>query len=94
MGYGCLPCHGSYIFEERLERALQMKGIGNQHFQAGEWELALRRYRRAIYYSHIDEMQVRRSANIRLLIFRYTKTSLSSQTVYYTTGGFQRPPLS
>mmetsp|Transcript_63457 Transcript_63457/g.141511 ORF Transcript_63457/g.141511 Transcript_63457/m.141511 type:complete len:202 (-) Transcript_63457:652-1257(-) len=47
-----------YIFEERLERALQMKGIGNQHFQAGEWELALRRYRRAIYYSHIDEMQM------------------------------------
>ena len=47
-----------YIFEERLEKATEMKNIGNEHFRASEWDLALRRYKRALYHSHIDEMQM------------------------------------
>jgi len=47
-----------YIFEERLEKATQMKDVGNEHFRAGEWDLALRRYKRALYHGHIDEMQM------------------------------------
>ena len=31
-----------YIFETRLEKATEMKDAGNEHFRAGEWDLALR----------------------------------------------------
>jgi len=48
----------SYIFESRLESAANHKAIGNDHFKSSEWELALRRYKRAIYESHFDEMQM------------------------------------
>uniref|UniRef100_A0A7S2HBY1 peptidylprolyl isomerase n=1 Tax=Haptolina brevifila TaxID=156173 RepID=A0A7S2HBY1_9EUKA len=48
----------SYIFEDRLGRAAAHKAAGNDHFKAEEWELALRRYKRAIYESHFDEMQM------------------------------------
>jgi len=47
-----------YIFETRLEKATEMKEAGNVHFKASEWDLALRRYRRALYHGHIDEMQM------------------------------------
>ena len=47
-----------YIFEERIEMAGVHKDIGNEHFQKEEWDLALRRYRRAIYYCQFDEMQM------------------------------------
>lgn len=47
-----------YIFEERLESAAKHKEEGNKHFRAEEWELALRRYKRAIYCCHFDEMQM------------------------------------
>lgn len=48
----------SYIFEAKLEKATEMKEIGNKHFRACEWDLALRRYRRALYHGHLDEMQM------------------------------------
>lgn len=47
-----------YIFEQRLEGAEVHKAEGNAHFRAAEWELALRRYKRAIYFCHFDEMQM------------------------------------
>ncbi|KAL1518706.1 hypothetical protein AB1Y20_002993 [Prymnesium parvum] len=48
----------SYIFEEKLQQATAMRERGNEHFRASEWELALRRYRRALYHGHLDEMQM------------------------------------
>jgi len=48
----------SYVYEARLEDARTHKDAGNIHFHASEWELALRRYKRAIYMSHFDEMQM------------------------------------
>lgn len=47
-----------YIFEERLAGAEEHKNRGNEHFNLEEWEIALRRYRRAIYFCHFDEMQM------------------------------------
>jgi len=47
-----------YIFEQRLEGAEVHKDEGNVHFKAEEWELALRRYKRAIYFCGFDEMQM------------------------------------
>ena len=47
-----------YIFESRLEEAEVHKTEGNAHFKASEWELALRRYKRAIYHCVFDEMQM------------------------------------
>ena len=34
----------SFIFERRLERAVQLKEVGNGHFRASEWDAALRRW--------------------------------------------------
>ena len=31
---------------------------GNEHFRLGEWAVALRRYKRAIYFCAFDEMQM------------------------------------
>ena len=47
-----------YIFEQRLEAAATHKDAGNAHYRAEEWELALRRYKRAIYCCHFDELQM------------------------------------
>jgi hypothetical protein len=47
-----------YIFETRLEDAAAHKEAGNVAFAAEEWEVALRRYKRAIYSCHFDEMQM------------------------------------
>ena len=47
-----------YIFEDRLATAAKHKEQGNVHFREGDWELALRRYKRAIYFCHFDEMQM------------------------------------
>ena len=47
-----------YIFEQRLEGADAHKNEGNKHFKASEWETALRRYKRAIYFCQFDEMQM------------------------------------
>lgn len=54
----------SYIYEERLDKAEVHKNEGNSHYALAEggddsqWCLALRRYRRAIYHCHFDEMQM------------------------------------
>jgi hypothetical protein len=53
-----------FMYEERLEAAEEHRIQGNAHFKNaeagddGEWELALRRYRRAIYFCHFDELQL------------------------------------
>ena len=47
-----------YIFESRLEGAEEHKMRGNELFKAGEWEVALRRYKRAIYFCHFDQLQM------------------------------------
>ena len=47
-----------YMFEDRIATAEEHKGHGNTHFHASEWELALRRYKRAIYFAGFDEMQM------------------------------------
>lgn len=47
-----------YIFEERLAGAQAHKTEGTAHFKAEEWELALRRYKRAIHFAYMDEMQL------------------------------------
>ncbi len=47
-----------YIFEERLAGAERHKALGNEHFRQKEWELALRRYKRALHSCHMDEMQM------------------------------------
>ena len=48
----------AYIFEERLETGTMHKDIGNEHFKRGEWEVALRRYERALYHCTFDPMQM------------------------------------
>lgn len=53
-----------YIYEERLSTAEEHKNEGNKHYALAEsgddsqWSIALRRYRRAIYHCHFDEMQM------------------------------------
>ena len=47
-----------YIFEQRLEVAEMHKVEGNKAFTLEQWGIALRRYRRAIYNCHFDEMQM------------------------------------
>ena len=47
----------SFIFERRLERAVQLKEVGNGHFRAAEWDAALRRYKKALYHSECDQLQ-------------------------------------
>ena len=47
-----------YIFEGRLEGAEAHKAAGNTHYKAGEWDMALRRYRRSIYFCAFDPMQM------------------------------------
>ena len=47
-----------FVFESRLEDGEGHKAKGNEHFRAEEWELALRRFKRAIYCSHFDELQM------------------------------------
>lgn len=47
-----------YIFEERLEVGTRHKDFGNEHFKRGEWDLALRRYERALYHCTFDPMQM------------------------------------
>jgi len=47
-----------YIFEERLATGTTHKDLGNEHFKKGEWELALRRYERALHHCTFDPMQM------------------------------------
>ena len=47
-----------YVFEERLATAAEHKDRGNEHFKAGEWQIALRRYERALYHCAFDPMQM------------------------------------
>ena len=47
-----------YMFEERLEKAEGHKKEGNEQFHKEEWAVALRRYKRAIYFCGFDEMQM------------------------------------
>jgi hypothetical protein len=47
-----------YIFEERLEVGTRHKDVGNEHYKRGEWDLALRRYERALYHCTFDPMQM------------------------------------
>uniref|UniRef100_A0A7S4AYP4 Peptidylprolyl isomerase n=1 Tax=Chrysotila carterae TaxID=13221 RepID=A0A7S4AYP4_CHRCT len=47
-----------YVFEQRLETGEAHKAAGNEHFRRGEWNLALRRYRRALFHAGFDESQM------------------------------------
>lgn len=47
-----------YIFEERLAKGEEHKSAGNEHFRRGEWQAAIKRYKRAIYHADFDAAQM------------------------------------
>ena len=49
---------GNLFFETRISDAERLKARGNELFKNGEYRKALRRYRKGLYYSHFDEMQL------------------------------------
>jgi tetratricopeptide (TPR) repeat protein len=46
------------FFETRISDAERLKARGNELFKNGEFRRALRRYRKGLYYSHFDELQL------------------------------------
>jgi tetratricopeptide (TPR) repeat protein len=46
------------FFETRISDAERLKVRGNELFKSGEFRRALRRYRKGLYYSHFDELQL------------------------------------
>jgi hypothetical protein len=50
---------GNLFFETRISDAERLKASGNELFKNGEYRKALRRYRKGLYQSHIDEIQHR-----------------------------------
>jgi tetratricopeptide (TPR) repeat protein len=46
------------FFETRISDAERLKSRGNELFKIGEYRKALRRYRKGLYYSHFDELQL------------------------------------
>ena len=46
------------FFETRISDAERLKARGNELFKNGEFRKALRRYRKGLYYSHFDELQM------------------------------------
>jgi tetratricopeptide (TPR) repeat protein len=49
---------GNLFFETRISDAERLKSRGNELFKNGEHRRALRRYRKGLYYSHFDELQL------------------------------------
>ena len=49
---------GNLFFETRISDAERLKARGNELFKNGEFRRALRRYRKGLYYSHFDELQL------------------------------------
>ncbi len=49
---------GNLFFETRISDAERLKSRGNELFKNGEYRRALRRYRKGLYYSHFDELQL------------------------------------
>jgi len=53
-----MACPRSYIFENRLEKAKQLRQCGNSHFSAQKPERALVCYARAEHHAEFDEAQL------------------------------------
>ncbi|CAM9316874.1 unnamed protein product, partial [Choristocarpus tenellus] len=48
----------SYVFEERLASAAELRQLGNECFKRGCMEDAVKAYERALYHIDFDDMQV------------------------------------